>query len=130
MDQIVSFEPPLTAGVVALCAAAGWESYTAERAPKALTAPGVTCLVALDGDDVIGVAQMLSDDEINAYLAILIVAEGMRNQGVGRALVEELFARTGVERMDLLSTDQAVEFYGRFEHKQKPGFRLYPAEAT
>jgi len=115
-------------GVVALCAAEGWTSWTHERAARALAAPGTTALVAVEGGAVVGVAHLLSDGEINAYLAILAVDEEHRRSGVARRLVDELFARTNAWRIDLLSTPEAMPFYRSFAHRDKPGFRLYPGD--
>lgn len=40
----------------------------AERAVRALTAPGVVTVVAVAGEEVVGFAQVLTDGEIQAYL--------------------------------------------------------------
>jgi len=117
--------------VVALCLAQGWLSWgDRERTRRALVAPGVTTLVALDDDSVLGVAQVISDGAITAYLSLLVVAETARRRGVGRSLVDAVFAETGLARLDLLSEDGAVGFYRSFPHKVKPGLRIYPSEAA
>jgi GNAT superfamily N-acetyltransferase len=115
-------------GVLRLCEAEGWPSLPADpaRAARVLTAPGVTTVVALDGDEVTGFAQLFSDGELQAFLACLVVAEAHRGEGVGRALVEEALRAAGGERIDLLSEAGAVGFYEAFPHQRKPGFRLYP----
>lgn len=110
----------------ALAAAQGWPSWTPERAERALTAPGVVAVVAVDdGGEVVGVAQMLTDGAVVAYLGVLVVAERLRGQGLGRELMLEAARRTGLERFDLLSEDDALGFYERFPHKRKPGVRIY-----
>jgi GNAT superfamily N-acetyltransferase len=112
--------------VSGLCAAEGWPSWTPERTRAALGAPGVIALVALDGDRVIGVAELLTDGAVMAYLGLLLVSDGARGQGVGRSLVEELFRRSGLERLDLLAEEASTGFYeAAFEHKRKPGVRIY-----
>jgi len=90
----------------------------------------VTTLVVLDDDSVLGVAQVISDGAITAYLSLLVVAETARRRGVGRSLVDAVFAETGLTRLDLLSEDGAVGFYRSFPHKVKPGLRIYPSEAA
>lgn len=67
-------------GVVALCEAEGWPSYPAdpERAHRALTAPGVTAVVAWDDGMVVGFAYLQSDGEIQAHLSNLAVAAAAR----------------------------------------------------
>lgn len=82
--------------------------------------------MALDGaGEVVGVAQMLTDGAVIAYLGVLVVAERVRGQGIGRELMLEAARRTGLERFDLLSEDDALPFYERFPHKRKPGVRIY-----
>jgi hypothetical protein len=40
--------------------------------------------------------------------------------------VQEAFRRCGGQWVDLLSTEGADGFYQSFEHKEFPGYRLYP----
>jgi ribosomal protein S18 acetylase RimI-like enzyme len=89
-------------------------------------APGVTTVVAVDQEAVVGFAEVFSDGEIQAFLANVAVDEAHRGKGVGRALVVEALRLAGAERVDLLSEDEAVAFYESFPHFRMPGFRLYP----
>lgn len=82
-------------------------------------------MVAEDRDEVVGVAELVTDGHVTAYLALLVVAEHMRRRGIGRALIGELFSRTTLERIDLLSEEGSVPFYETMHHKMKPGYRLY-----
>jgi ribosomal protein S18 acetylase RimI-like enzyme len=112
--------------VVALCAGEGWESWTPAKVSSALSAPGVIALVALDSSGtLVGVAELLTDGEVMAYLALLVVSPAARRQGVGVALLKELFQRSGLARMDLLAEAGSTEFYESLAHKTKPGYRLY-----
>jgi len=115
-------------GVISLLKAEGWTSYTADAnlTWKALTAPGVHTVVALDGGRVVGVAQMLSDGQIAAFLSIIIVHPDYRRQGIGLGLVREAFKRTGAKRGVDLVTDSADAFYRSFAHREFRGFRIYP----
>jgi ribosomal protein S18 acetylase RimI-like enzyme len=81
--------------------------------------------VALERNEVVGVAELLTDGEVMGYLALLVVSMRARRRGVGRALIRELFARSELSRMDLLSETDSVLFYESFPNKVKPGFRLY-----
>ena len=116
------------AGVVKLSQAEGWPSFAADpkRAWAALTAPGVTTIIAIDGDEVIGFAQMQSDGSIQAHLSNLAVHRSYRRQGIGGRLIREAFARPGGQRVDLLSVAGAEPFYESFAHQRFPGYRIYP----
>ena len=115
-------------GVIGLLKPEGWASYTADAdlTWKALTAPGVHTVVALDGERVVGVAQMLSDGQIASFLSIIIVHADYRRQGIGRRLIREAFTRTGAKRGVDLVTDSADAFYRSFAHREFRGFRIYP----
>jgi predicted N-acetyltransferase YhbS len=128
VTALVPFAREHLDGVLALCVTEGWPSLPADpvRALRALTAPGVTTVVALDGADVVGFAQLMSDGEIQAYLALLAVRADRRRSGLGRALVAEALRLAGGQRVDLLSDDDATPFYERLPHRRRHGFRLYP----
>ncbi len=72
----------------------------------------------------IGAAQLLTDGH-QGYLAILVVAASARGQGVGRRLIQQAFATSGAERIDLLSTPEAEAFYRGFPHHDLLGVRLF-----
>ena len=113
-------------GVIELCEAEGWPSLPAdpERAHRILTNPGVTSYVAVDADEVVGFIYLLSDGEVQAFIATMAVASGRRGQGIGTRLIREAFDASGAERIDLLS--EADAFYEGLIHRRLSGFRLYP----
>jgi ribosomal protein S18 acetylase RimI-like enzyme len=123
--EIVAFAPVQVDGVVRLCAAEGWRSWTPEKTVRGLTASGVIAVVAEENGELVGVAELLTDGEVTAYLALLVVAKQARGRGIGRTLVRELFARSALERMDLLAEQRSVRFYESMPHRAKPGYRLY-----
>lgn len=126
--EYVRFEPAHLPGVLRLCEQEEWPSFPADpqRAVRVLTAPGVTTVVAVESDEVIGFAELMSDGEIQAYLATIAVDASRRGHGIGRELVRACLRLAGGERIDLLSEDEASAFYRSFPHFEKPGFRLYP----
>ena len=113
--------------VVALATAEGWPSYPEdpERAHRSFTAPGVTVVVALIEQEVVGVAVLQSDGEIQAHLSLILVAPSHRRMGLGRRLLEDGFVRAGGQRIDLV-TDSSDAFYESFPHKRLGGYRIYP----
>lgn len=110
-------------GMMALFAAEGW-SYAddEQRTSRALSAPGSLTLVALDSEQVIGVAQTLSDGELQAFLTVLIVAESHRRAGIGRKLLKEAIEGTPGVHIDLIS--RADGFYEAVGFEAMSGFRL------
>jgi ribosomal protein S18 acetylase RimI-like enzyme len=114
-------------GVLKLCEAEGWPSFPADppRAHRALTAPGVTSVVAAAGAEVVGFAQMLSDGEVQAHLSLIATAAAHRGQGVARRMLALALAQAGGQRVDLV-TDSAESFYSGLQHRRMAGFRIYP----
>ncbi|MEV4261686.1 GNAT family N-acetyltransferase [Kribbella sp. NPDC049584] len=114
-------------GILAICEAEDWPSLPADaaRAHAVLTAPGVTTVVALDGEQVVGFAYLQSDGHIQAHLSQMAVHRNRRRQGIGRALLEYAAPLTGAQRIDLV-TDTAEAFYKSFQHRTFSGFRIYP----
>ena len=127
MADVRLFQPADLDGVVALCAAEGWPSFPEDpaRALRALTAPGVTTVVAADAGKVAGFAQLLSDGEIQAHLSLIAVAGSYRRQGLAREMLRLGLALAGGVRIDLI-TDTAPEFYAALPHRRMDGFRIWP----
>ena len=114
-------------GVVALCAAEGWPSFPEDpaRALRALTAPGVTTIVADHGGAIVGFAQLLSDGEIQAHLSLIAVDPAFRRRGLARAMLVMALEMAGGSRIDLV-TDTAPDFYAALPHRRMDGFRIWP----
>jgi ribosomal protein S18 acetylase RimI-like enzyme len=120
------YEPADLPGIIKLCEAEGWPSLPGDtqRAHRILTNPGVTTFVAVDDDQVAGFIYLLSDGEVQAYIATMAVTAASRGRGIGTRLINEAFMACGAERIDLLSA--ADGFYEKLPHRRLPGFRLYP----
>jgi ribosomal protein S18 acetylase RimI-like enzyme len=133
--EIVSYEPRFLDALLRLCKQEGWISFAAnpERAGRAMTGPGVTALVAVEGagteQQPLGFSQAVGDGCFGGYLCMLLVDPQARGRGIGKLLVERTLAESGVLRLDLLSSDRAMSLYERFPHNKIPGFRLYPDES-
>ena len=125
--RYLPIEKPHLAGVIRLCKAEGWSSYTKdpETTWRVLTAPGVTTVVAVEGEEVVGFAQMQSDGAIQAHLSLILVAKDRRRRGLATRLVAEAFAKSGGSRIDVIA-DDTQEFYRSFVHKEWSGFRIHP----
>jgi GNAT superfamily N-acetyltransferase len=114
--------------VIDLLAAEGWDSYTVdlERAARALSAPGATTLVAMDGSRVVALVQVQSDGEIQAHLSALLVAAPWRGRGLGRHLLHEALTRAGGIHLDVLTRNRG--FYESLGARPRAGFRLTPEQ--
>jgi ribosomal protein S18 acetylase RimI-like enzyme len=125
--EIVGYEARDLDGIVELCRAEEWPSFPADppRAHRVLTAPGVTAVVARDGETVIGFAYVQSDGEIQAHLSNIVVAEGHRRRGIARRMLQQAIEWAGGMRIDLI-TDSADDFYAALPHRRWSGFRIYP----
>jgi ribosomal protein S18 acetylase RimI-like enzyme len=125
--NVTQYDEAQLAGILALCGAEDWPSLPADpsRAHAVFTAPGVTTVVALDGELVVGFAYLQSDGHIQAHLSLMAVHRAYRRKGIGRALLEYAVPVTGAQRGDLV-TDSADDFYASFEHRTFSGFRIYP----
>jgi ribosomal protein S18 acetylase RimI-like enzyme len=107
-----------------LFAAEDWPSYStdAEQTWRALTAAGSMTVVAVEGDEVVGVAQIQSDGEIQAHLSTLVVAATHRRRGIARRLLAEALRRAGGKRIDLISRTE--DFYPGLGARRFHGFRI------
>jgi GNAT superfamily N-acetyltransferase len=125
--QVMRYDRAHLDGVLTICAAEDWPSFPGDpgRAHVVLTAPGVTSVVAVEDDEVLGFAYLQSDGHIQAHLSLMAVAAAHRRRGIGRALLEYAAPLTGALRIDLV-TDTAEAFYASFQHHTYNGFRIYP----
>ena len=115
------------AAVVRLCAQENWPSFPEDpaRAHRALTAPGVTTMIAVEDGVIAGFAQLISDGEIQAHLSLIAVDPAYRRRGVARELIVLALRAAGGLRIDLI-TNTAEDFYASFPHFRLAGFKLYP----
>jgi ribosomal protein S18 acetylase RimI-like enzyme len=114
-------------GVLRLCEIEHWPSLPEDpaRAHRALTAPGVVTMVAVEDGALAGFAQLQSDGEIQAHLSLIAVDPAHRRRGVARALIAAALREAGGLRIDLV-TDSADGFYAALPHFRMAGFRIYP----
>jgi GNAT superfamily N-acetyltransferase len=122
-----TIEPFATAhlgGLTALVAAEGWTEYSSdpERTYRALTAPGVTTLVALASGDVVGVIQVQSDGVIQAHVSMLLIERSWRGAGLGSRLLRQGLERAGGVRLDIRTRTEG--YYERLGATRSLGFRL------
>lgn len=111
-------------GLIALVAAEGWTEYTddAEWTCRALTAPGVTTLVAILGRRIVGAIQVQSDGVIQAHVSMLVIDRNCRGARLGSKLLREDLQRAGGLQLDIRTRTEG--YYERFGASRSLGFRL------
>ena len=124
---VVSIEPYTRLhldGLIALVAAAGWTEYTedAERTHRALSAPGVTTLLALADGRVAGAIQVQSDGVIQAHVSMLLLDPEWRGHRLGSRLLREGLERAGGLYLDIRTRTE--NYYERLGASRSLGFRL------
>jgi ribosomal protein S18 acetylase RimI-like enzyme len=123
----VSIEPFAKAhldGLIALIAVEGWTEHTedAERTYRALSARGVTTLVALADGRVVGAIQVQSDGVIQAHVSMLLIDRECRGHRLGSRLLREGLARAGGLWLDIRTRTEG--YYERLGASRSLGFRL------
>ena len=111
-------------GLVSLVAAEGWTEYAddTERTCRALTAPGVTTLVAIAGGRIVGAIQVQSDGAIQAHVSMLLIDQGWRGRRLGPRLLREGLDRSGALQLDIRTRTEG--YYERLGASRSLGFRL------
>ena len=122
-----SIEPFVRAhldGLISLVAAEGWTEYTEDpgRTYRALTAPGVTTLVALADGRVIGAIQVQSDGVIQAHVSMLLIDREWRGRQLGERLLRGGLERAGGLQLDIRTRTDG--YYERLGASRSLGFRL------
>ncbi|MDQ1479929.1 MAG: hypothetical protein QOI44_790 [Actinomycetota bacterium] len=76
---------------------------------------------ARDGDHVVGMARLLSDDVCNAYLVDVWTLTSHRRQGIASAMIRALAEQVPGQHIGL-QTDDAQAFYASLGFKPQPDF--------
>jgi ribosomal protein S18 acetylase RimI-like enzyme len=102
----------------------GWMTFIKrkEESLKAWKSSSIS-LVAVDGEEIVGLLRALTDGEITTYVAEIIIDINYRGKGIGAALLDECHNLYPNTRLDLLSTEGADEFYERNNFREITGFR-------
>ena len=110
--------------LIDLVAAEGWTEYTedVEQTYRALTAPGVTTLVAIVDARVAGAIQVQSDGLIQAHVSMLLIGPQARGLGLGAKLLREGLERAGGLQLDVRTRTEG--YYERLGAARSLGFRL------
>ena len=121
---IEPFAPAHLDGLIALVGEEGWTEYTddRERTYRALTAPGVTTLVATVDGRVVGAIQVQSDGLVQAHVSMPLIDADRRGLGLGSRLLREGLDRAGGLQLDIRTRTEG--YYERLGASRSLGFRL------
>lgn len=132
-DVVVSAGVPALAEALALYDAVGWGAYTQEPAilEQALASSRHVVTARRDGV-LLGLARVVGDCAVIAYLQDVLVRPEAQGRGIGRRLVEEALAPFDTVRQQVLLTDAEpgqrafYEALGFVEaHDHDPGLRSF-----
>ena len=121
---IEPFAPAHLDRLIALVVAEGWTEYAddVQRTYRALTAPGVTTLVAIMDGQVAGAIQIQSDGLIQAHVSMLLIDRNCRGGGLGSRLLSEGLERAGGLQLDIRTRTEG--YYERLGASRSLGYRL------
>ncbi len=103
---ITTEELPGREDLVALYDAVGWSRYTSDPDLLEAAVRGSTrVVVARYGEDLLGLARVVSDGATIAYLQDVLVRPELQREGVGRALVDAAMEPFAHCRQKVLLTD-------------------------
>ncbi|PTA69451.1 GNAT family N-acetyltransferase [Deinococcus arcticus] len=90
----------------------GWPNPPSPETLYRLLAGSYRFVLAVQGEQVIGFVQAISDGVLTAFVPLLEVLPEHQGQGIGRALVEQLLAELAdFYAVDLACDDELVPFY-------------------
>lgn len=93
---------------------AGWPRPPSAETLHRVLSRSTVCVVAHQGDSVVGFANALSDGLFAAYIPLLEVRAEYQGQGIGSELVRRVMALLGdVYMVDVVCDDGTAAFYER-----------------
>jgi aralkylamine N-acetyltransferase len=105
--------------IVGLYRTQGWWQAGDDESPQFITRliTGSHCfVVALEGEDIVGMGRAISDGVSDAYIQDLTVRSDYRNQGIGRRILQTLLGRLhadGLRWIGLIAEPGSYDLYRR-----------------
>lgn len=103
----------------------GWATPLTPEEHLAVLRAAAHAVVAVDGEEVVGFVNALSDGVLSAYLPLLEVLPGHRDRGIGSELVRRVVAEIGpLYMVDVLCDAEVFGFYERLGFARAGGGML------
>jgi len=120
----IKHDLPSAAAFKALRDAAGWGDISLSKAQQVL-ANSLHGVTAYDGETAIGMARIIGDGVINAYIQDVVIAPNYRGKGVGKAVILALISDIKRSIPDdctvgLLAAKGQEDFYSSFSFITRP----------
>jgi GNAT superfamily N-acetyltransferase len=110
---------------------AGWPHPPTAHALHRALARSTTCVLAREGEQVVGFVNALSDGALAAYLPLLEVRSDHRGRGIGTELVRRVLdVLSDVYMVDVVCDDSVVPFYERLGLTRLNGMALRNRNAS
>jgi ribosomal protein S18 acetylase RimI-like enzyme len=113
--------------IAGLYRAQGWRQACDDDSPqwiRKLVAGSHCFVVALEGEEIVGMGRAISDGISDAYIQDLTVRSNRRNQGIGRRILQTILERLhtdGLRWIGLIAEPGSANLY------RHAGFREMPA---
>lgn len=122
--EIVEYNLELFENILELYKSEGWNTFIHRRddAIEAWNNSNVT-FVIIENKKVIAALRAVTDGFITMYVAEIVVDKSFRGQGLGKKLLDYCHSLYPKTRIDLLSTEEADDFYIKNGFKESVGFR-------
>jgi ribosomal protein S18 acetylase RimI-like enzyme len=100
----------------------GWTAPPTVSQHRDLLAASTHCILAIDGRQVVGFVNALSDGVLSAYIPLLEVLPHYRGAGIGTELVRRLLGEIGpLYMIDVMCDGDMLSFYERFGFRASTG---------
>lgn len=128
-DVQVRAEVPVLADALDVYDAVGWSAYTQDPTLLERALAGSLRVVAARRDgELLGLARVVGDGAVIAYLQDVLVRPDAQGEGIGRRLVEEALAPFAAVRQQVLLTDAEPGQRAFYEALGFTEVRDHPAE--
>ncbi len=109
-----------------------WPKQPDKQKHREILGNSYKAIVAVDGNQIIGFVNVISDGVLSAYIPLLEVIPKYRNRGIGQKLIQMAIAEMkDIYMLDLSCDDDLVDFYKRFDMVKTNAMSLrnYSAQA-